>query len=61
LQRVHYLPFERILAIRYKRPDILLVEERAMLPKAFLPMELLLETFDGLFNDNNNSNMLPGS
>jgi hypothetical protein len=58
LQRVHYLPFERILVIRDKRPDILFVEERGMLPKVLLPMELLFETFDSLFDDNNNSNML---
>jgi hypothetical protein len=57
---VHYLPFERILVKRDKRPDILLVEESGMLPKVFFPMELLLETFDSLFNDSNNSSMLPG-
>jgi hypothetical protein len=44
-----------------KRLQVALVEERGMLPKVFLPMELLLETFNSLFKDNNNSNMLPGS
>jgi hypothetical protein len=60
LQRVHCLLFERILVLRDERPDILIVEERGMLIKVFLPMELLLESFDSLFNHNNKNNMLPG-
>jgi hypothetical protein len=37
LQRVHCRPFERVLVLRGKGTDILLVEERGILPKVFLP------------------------
>jgi flavin-dependent dehydrogenase len=49
------------IGTKRQRPDIHLVEERCMFPKELVPMKLLLETIDSLFNDNNSSNMLPGS